>query len=280
MKVFISVDIEGISGLVAWSQCGGNNSNHYDFAWARKRMTADTNAAIRGAKAAGATEIVLRDSHGNSKSLLIDELEPGVKLVSGHGSGTDGMMIGIDSTFDAAMLVGYHAMAGTANAIMEHTISGRVHRMDINGRPAGEIALSTGTAGSYGVPVVCISSDQAGCAEAANLVPGIATAVVKEGLGRYSGLLYHPADTAPVIEAAAKRGCEHAKSIEPWRPTAPLAVTLEFHQTEEADYAARLVGVSRIDAYTVEYVAKDWAEMHRAAWSMIFTAGHGGSTNS
>lgn len=279
MRVFVSVDIEGVSGIVAWSQCGGPNANHYDYQWARARMTADTNAAIRGARAAGATDIVLRDSHGNSKNLLIDQLEPGVRLVSGHGSCTDGMMIGIDETFDAAMLVGYHAMAGTLNGIMEHTISGRIHRMQINGTPAGEIALSSGTAGHYGVPVVCVTSDRAGCDEAAHLLPGVATAAVKEGLGRFSGLLTHPEETIPLIESAARRGCESRAGLAPWRPEPPLTITLEFHQAEEADWAARLVGVTRVDAYTVEYVAKDWPEMHTATWAMIFSGGIGPNAN-
>jgi D-amino peptidase len=162
---------------------------------------------------------------------------------------------------------------------MEHTISGRVHRMLINGRPCGELALSAGTAGHYGVPIVCVSSDAAGCSEASDLLPGVSTAVVKEGLGRYSGLLLHPDETLPLIEAAAKAGCEKAQALKPWTPNAPLAVTIEFHQSEEADWAARLVGVKRIDAYAVEYVASDWQEMHQAAWSMIFAGGLGASAN-
>lgn len=242
-------------------------------------MTADTNAAIRGAKAAGATDIVLRDSHGNSKNLLIDQLESGVRLVSGHGSRTDGMMIGIDETFEAAILVGYHAMAGTQNAIMEHTISGRVHRMTINGMPSGEIALSSGTAGHFGVPIVCVTSDRAGCDEAAALLPGVETAAVKEGLGRFSGMLSHPDQTAPLIERAAQRGCESRHQRAPWRPNPPLTLSLEFHQVEEADWAARLLGVRRVDAYTVEYVAADWPEMHAAAWSIIFSGGIGPNAN-
>lgn len=279
MRVFISVDIEGISGLVAWSQCGVPSASYYDFPWARKRMTADTNAAIRGARAAGATDIVLRDSHGNSKNLLIDELEPGVKMVSGHGAGTDGMMIGIDGTFAAAMLVGYHAMAGTEKGIMEHTISGRVHRLRINGMASGEIALSAGTAGSFGVPVVCVTSDRAGCAEAEALLPGVTTAVVKEGIGKYSGLLYHPDETVALIEDAAKRACSNVGAVQPWVPDPPLTASIEFHLTEEADWAARLVGVSRVDGYTVQTTAKSWAEMHRAVWAMIFSAGVGASAN-
>src|ERR1700733_200141 len=102
-------------------------------------MSHDVNAAIRGARAAGATQIVVKDSHGNSKNLLIDDLEPGIELVSGHGSGNDGMMMGIDDTFDAAMLIGYHAMAGTLGGIMEHTITGGVHRLWVNGILTGEM---------------------------------------------------------------------------------------------------------------------------------------------
>src|SRR5687768_14334167 len=99
MKVYISADIEGITGLVSWSQCSRPDGSSYDYQFARRMMTHDVNAAVRGARAAGATEVVIKDSHGNSKNLLIDGLEPGVQLVSGHGSGTDGMMEGIDDTF-------------------------------------------------------------------------------------------------------------------------------------------------------------------------------------
>lgn len=276
MKVFLSVDIEGITGLVSWAQCGGPNSNTYDFAFARERMTADTNAAIRGARAAGATEIVLRDSHGSSKNMLVDKLEPGVKMVSGHGAGTDGMMIGVDASFDAAMLIGYHAKAGTTGGIMEHTISGRVvHRLKINGVDTGEIGLSAGVAGTYGVPIVMVSSDKAGCEEAKALLPGIATAVVKEGIGRYSGLCLDPTESLPLIEVAAKEGCLKANSLKPWSPSLPATVELECNRSEEADQAARLVGVRRIDGYTVAYTAPTYAEMHQMAWAMISEAGVG-----
>ena len=184
MKVYISADIEGITGLVSWSQCSRPDGNSYDYQFARRMMTHDVNAAVRGARAAGATEILIKDSHGNSKNLLIDMLEPGVRLISGHGSGTDGMMEGIDETFDAAMLVGYHGMAGATTGIMEHTITGGVHRIRVNGQLCGEIGLSAGVAGRYGVPLVMISSDAVGCREAADLITGIETATTKDGLGR------------------------------------------------------------------------------------------------
>src|ERR1044071_4813595 len=166
MNIYMSADIEGTTGVVSWFQCGRKDGEHPDFDFARRMMTEDVNAAIRGAKAAGAHRIVVKDSHGNSKNLLLDPLEKGVELVSGHGGDdTRGMMVGIDGTFEAALLIGYHAHAGTLHGIMEHTISGRVHRMWINGEEQGEIGMSRGVAGAFDVPVVMISSDLAGAAE-------------------------------------------------------------------------------------------------------------------
>lgn len=272
MKVFISADIEGVTGVVSWSQCGRPNADHYDYRWARERMTADVNAAIRGARAADATEIVVKDSHGNSKNLLADQLEPGTRLISGHGARAGGMMIGVDRSFGAAMLIGYHAMAGTEGGILEHTVTGWVHRMWINGMPAGEIALSTAMAACFGVPVVAISSDQAGCDEASKLIGGVQTAVVKTGLGRYMGELKHPSETLPLIEEAARRGVEASPEIAPWLPGVPVTLRVEANRAEDADMAAKGVGVRRIDAYTLEYTADSWAEAHQAAW-MIFSMG-------
>lgn len=269
MKIYISADIEGITGLVSWAQCGRPDGHHWDFPFARRMMTHDVNAAIRGARAAGASEIVVKDSHGNSKNLLLDELEDGVELVSGHGSATDGMMQGIDSTFSAAVLVGYHAMAGTLHGVMEHTITGGIHRLRINGSPAGEIALAVGVAGRYGVPVVAVSSDLAGCAEAKSLIPHVETAVVKTGLGRYMSQLKHPSETKPLIESAVKAGLSRRAEAKPWIPSEPIAMAMEFNRAEEADYCAKLIGVRRIDAYTVETEYPDFDSAHRSVWNLV-----------
>lgn len=232
-------------------------------------MTHDVNAAIRGARAAGATEIVIKDSHGNSKNLLIDELEPGVRLVSGHGSGIDGMMMGIDETFDAALLVGYHAMAGTTAGIMEHTITGGVHRLRINGIPSGEIALSAGVAGRYGVPLVFISSDEAGCAEAADRIHHIRTAAVKKGFGRYMGECLSPDQTAPLIEEGVHEALTHRSDIHPWLPAEPTTITVEFNRSEEADMCSKLLMANRLDAYTMEVKFDSYLKAHQACWVLM-----------
>lgn len=280
MRVYISADIEGITGLVSWSQCGRPNGNHYDFAFARRMMTHDVNSAIRGARAAGATEIVLKDSHGNSKNLLIDELEPGTQLVSGHGSAEfdgvcDGMMMGIDDSFDAAVLIGYHAMAGAVKGIMEHTITGGIHRLWVNGVLTGEMGLSAFTAGQYGVPVVAVTSDAAGTDEASALVDGVRVATVKHGYGRYMGRLLHPSETGPMIENAVRLGVENRPFIQPLKAAEPTTLKIEFNRAEEADQILKVAPVKRVDGYTVEGTFDTFAEAHRVCWMLVCLSGVG-----
>ena len=276
VKVYISADIEGITGLVSWHQCGAQSGDHYDAAFARRMMTHDVNAAIRGARTAGASEIVVKDSHGNSKTLIADQLEDGAQLITGTGSGIDGMMEGIDDTFDCAMLIGYHAMAGTTAGIMEHTYTGGVHRMSINGMAAGEMGMSAGIAGYFGVPIVTVSSDRAGCDEIEALIPGVETAAVKVGLGRYMGRMLHPSETGPMIEAAAKRGVSRAKETKPWKAAEPCTYRIEFNRSEEADFAAKHPAAKRLDAYTLESVSPNYREAHRVAQNIIAFSLSGG----
>lgn len=265
MNVFISADIEGITGLVSWSQCGRPNGDHYDFAFARRMMTHDVNAAIRGARKAGAKRIVIKDSHGNSKNLLIEDLEKGVELISGHGSGREGMMEGIDESFDAAFLVGYHAKAGSGAGIMEHTYTGRAHRLFINEIELGEMGLSAATAGRLGVPLAMVSSDDKGCAEATAMIPGVHTAITKFGVGRYMGRLLHPSETGPLIEATAEKALKGLNK--PWTFAGECVVRLEVNRTEDADWAARIPGVTRLDGYNVSVKAADYEEAQ--SWAVI-----------
>lgn len=279
MKVFISVDIEGCTGVVGFSQCGRPDGQHYDYAFARRMMTHDVNAAVRGAKAAGATEIVIKDGHGNCKNLLVDQLEPGVELISGIGSGKDGMMDGIDGSFDAAMLVGYHAMAGALHGMMEHALVGGLHRFWINGVLAGEIAASSAVAGDFGVPMVMVSSDEAGVAEARVLLPKSACYATKTGLGKFMGRLKHPSETGPGIEAAARQGCAAAKGVPPYVVKGPVVLRAEFHKVEEADMAATLVGTERIDGYTVQWQAANFLDAHTFAYNVFAMSIRGRSSD-
>lgn len=277
MDIYLSADIEGCTGLVTWGQAGGPREGHFDWAFARRMMTHDVNAAIRGARKAGAERIVVKDSHNTSKNLLIDELEDGVELISGFGGGTGGMMAGINDSFDAALLIGYHAMAGTAAGVMEHTITGGIHRFWINDMPAGEIALSAGVAGGFGVPIAAISSDQAGCDEAAELVSGIAAAPVKHGMARYMARLKHPSVTGPMIEEAVVQGL--GSLPRPWKPIEPVTVRIEQNRSEEADIASLLPGWERLDGYTYELTADTWAEAHERVRQAMSVASNSAQAN-
>lgn len=269
MNVYISVDIEGATGVTSFSQCGRPSSDHYDFPFARRMLTADVNAAIRGARAAGAKRVVVKDSHANCKNLLGDELETGTELISGTGAGKDGMMDGIDATFGAAMLIGYHGMAGALHAMMDHALVGGLHRFWLNGTEVGEIAISSAVAGAYGVPTVLVTGDDETCAEATACVAGIETYSTKTGFGRYMGWAKHPSETGPGIEAAAIRAVSAATKIAPFVVSGLVTMRAQFRTAEEADLPALMEGVSRLDAYTLEWVRPDLLSAHRVMLSVF-----------
>lgn len=275
MRVYISGDIEGITGIVSWSQCEKPDSKFYDFDFARRMYTHDMNAAIRGARAAGATQVVVKDAHHTGKNLLIDMLEPGTELISGYGAGMDGMMEGIDGSFDAVMLVGYHSMAGTASGLLEHALAGGLHRFWINGELAGEIAASAGVAGAHGVPTVFVSSDWAGCEEGKSLIPGLGTYETKVGMGKVSARLKHPSVTGPGIEAAAEDAVRRAGSIKPVVYQGPVTMRVEFHTSDETDMAATLLDTKRVDGYSVEFTRPTFLEAHTMAYTVFQLSSRG-----
>ncbi|MFI5385122.1 MAG: M55 family metallopeptidase [Fimbriimonadales bacterium] len=275
MKVFISVDIEGATGIASFSQCGRGDTQHYDYAFARRMLTGDVNAAIRGAQAAGATEVVVKDAHGNCKNLLIDELEPGSQLISGFYPRNDYMMDGLDDSFGAAMLVGYHAMAGALHGMMEHALSGGVHRFWVNGQQAGEILVSAALAGAYGVPLVFVCSDRVGCDEATAAISGVRTYATKSGFGKYMGRMLHPSETWPGIEAAASEAMAAGSSISPFVIDGPVTMRCEFRTSEEGDYAAMLPDSTRLDAYTIELTQASFRAAHSSMLAVFQLAMRG-----
>lgn len=266
MRVFISADIEGITGVVSWSQAEGPTAAAYDFAFARRMYTHDVNAAIRGARAAGAGRIVIIDAHNKGKNLLVDELEPGTELISGYGSGTLGMMLGIEEGFDAAMLVGYHGMAGTTKGLLEHALNGGLHRCWLNGREMGEIGVNAAIAGAFDTPVCLVTSDVAGCREASAALPGVETYATKEACGRFMARLKHPSETGPGIESAAKRAIERAGEIAPQRIEGPATFRVEFHTSEQVDLACTMEQATRLDGYTIEFTRPSLLEAVRALY--------------
>lgn len=157
LKVYISSDMEGIAGLVSGTQVTGGER---DYAVGRRLMIAETNAAIAAAFDAGATEVLVNDSHGSQTNLLAEELDRRAVLITGAPK-PRGMMQGIDSTFDAVVFIGYHAQGSSIDAVLGHTYSGALKRVTLNGREVGEYGLNAAVAGHFGVPVVFIAGDKA-----------------------------------------------------------------------------------------------------------------------
>jgi D-amino peptidase len=180
LKVFISVDMEGLAGVVAGPDVSPGAPDYPHF---RAIMAGETNAAIEGAFRAGATDVLVRDAHGDKRNLLPADVDPRARLLRGASAGPKNMMEGIDSTFDAVVFIGYHAKAGTPGAILEHTSTGNVVDFAINGVSLPEGGYNALTAGLYGVPVVFIAGDRAVVDQVRALLGPIGAVAVKEEIG-------------------------------------------------------------------------------------------------
>ena len=270
MRVYISVDMEGVAGVVHEDQtnpldprCAGE----YDRF--RRLMTAEANAAIEGAAEAGATTILVNDSHWLMRNLLAEELNQAAVLVSG-GPKPRSMMEGIDGGFDAAFCIGYHARAGTRNAILDHTYADLIHEARLNGRPVGELGLNAALAGGFGVPVVLVSGDNALAAEARELLgEGVRPVIVKEAVSRHAAKSVAPAVACRLIREAAADVLRQKALPRPYRVEAPITLEVDFQMTVMADMAELVPGALRTGARTVAYRHHEFPEVFRA-WRAFY----------
>jgi len=268
MRVFIVSDMEGVAGISNWQQVDGGESLYEE---GRKLYTQEINAAVRGARAGGATEIVVMDCHGAGKgwsfnSLLPEELDEGCEFVVQKewteytGALEDGC--------DAALFIGMHAMAGTSDGIMSHTVSGTQWRsVRFNSAEVGETGINAALCGNWNCPVLLVTGDRATCTEARALLgAGLTTAEVKVGFGRYSMRSKTPKEACAVIEDAAKRALKDLSAVQPYDPGRPCEIEIAF------TFADRLVeyrnrrGVEQLDDLTLVSKAADWW----TAWSQFY----------
>jgi D-amino peptidase len=260
LKVFISVDMEGLAGAVTGEQLGPAGFEYQRF---REFMTAETLAAIDGARAAGATEIVVADSHGNMQNLLIDRLPADVLLVRGTGRPL-GMMHGIDSTFHAAVFIGYHSATTNLAGVRAHTFaSARYTSIRLNGIPMAESTFNAALAAHYGVPVVAISGDEAAVAELLEIVPQAAGAVVKNSIGFHSAITMTPEAAQRVIRDAVRTGLERRAQIRPWTPGGPYTLEVGFKNYRAAEILAYLPIVERTASHSIRYSAARMPDIAR-----------------
>jgi D-amino peptidase len=270
LKVFVSVDMEGIAGVVNGDQTSASGS---DYGLARRWMTEEVNAAIRGALKAGATEIVVNDSHGSMRNVVISELDPAASLITGSPKPLS-MMQGIDETFDAIFLIGYHARAGSEDGVLDHTYSsGSVYSIKVNGMELGEAEQNALIAGCYDVPIVLITGDQTVCAQAKkSLGEGIETAVVKEGIGRYAAKSLTPKAAQTLIEGKAKTALENRNRIKPLKLQPPYRFELTYLRSSMADAGELIPQVKRTGPRTVMYETNDYIEGYKLFRALISLA--------
>ena len=263
MRVFISVDMEGVAGVVHEDQtnpidprCAG------EYGRFRRLMTNEANAAVAGASDAGATRVVVNDSHWEMRNLLAEELDPRAELVSGSTKPRS-MMQGIDEGFDAACFIGYHAQAGTPYAVLDHTYTDRIYQVRLNGVAVGELGLNAALAGRFGVPVALVSGDQALAAECAALLgTGTRAVVVKHAVARHGARSLPPAEACRLIREGV---AEAVKSLPPpWKAASPSIIEVEFCSTHHADMAELAPGSERVGGRTVRVSHADYAETFRA----------------
>jgi D-amino peptidase len=264
MKVFIAVDMEGITGLVTWDSA--------DRALERRLMTEEVNAAARGAFAGGATEVLAGESHANMRNILPDLLDPRVGHLSGRPKPMNHMG-GVDSSFDLAMFVGYHSKAGTLHGNMAHTFAGTIFSLSFNGLDVGEIGTDAALCGHCGVPVGLVSGDAAACEEAKSLLGSPVTVAVKDGVSHSAARCLPVKQAHEMIEAGAKEAVQRASEFKPFRIDGSVAVQVVFTTPGCADTIGHVHAVHRVDGRTVTFEAGDFLEAFELFDALHFLAG-------
>ncbi len=267
MKIFISVDMEGITGVVNWNQTVYGKEDYERF---RRLMTKEANAAAEGAFAAGAEEVVINDSHGGMRNLIIEDLNPNVKLITGSSKPMS-MMEGIGPDFDAALLVGYHSRA-SSNGVLNHTYTGKVGHYWVDGKVMGETGMNALVAGYYEVPVVFVSGDSEVAGEAKELLGQVETVTVKEPRSQFSALCLHPEKAQALIKEKVSLSLNDLSKYKPLAPNSPCTIRLQFHTSGQADGASIMPGAVRIDPVTLEFKGKDYLEAYYGVRTMMSLA--------
>jgi D-amino peptidase len=268
MKVLVIGDIEGVSGVVKREQVLGGEKLYEE---ARRLYTEEMNAGVRGAYAAGATEVVVMDCHGAGggwmfNSLVPELLDPRCDYVVQEmwTEYTDYLREGCD----AALLIGMHAKAGTPDGVLCHTVSGQAWRdVRFNGVSVGETGINAAFCGQWSCPIVLVTGDDAVCREARDLLGEHLTTVgVKQGLGTYSARNVAPARARELIESGARRALEQRASVPPYDPGKPCEIAIEFQRVDRLVEYRNRRGVKQLDALTLTSSGEDWW----TAWSQFF----------
>ncbi len=271
LKVFVSVDMEGIWGVVHGNQC---SSESPEYQIARKWMAQDTNAVVQGLFEAGATEVVVNDSHGSMRNIIASDLDPRAVLISGSPKPLS-MMEGIDSSFAAVVFVGYHARAGSAPAILDHTISGAaIYSIKINGIEMPELGINAAIAGYFNVPVIMLTGDTETCRQAQELLgKSLVTVPVKEAVNRLAARNYPRDRVLADLREGARKALASLKEMKPYTLKPPFEFELNFHNSQQTEPGVLIPGVRRTSPRTLTFTAQDYLDGFKLMRALIALAG-------
>ncbi len=250
-RVYISVDIEGMEGVVSSLQTSRGQS---DFNVARKRLALDVNAAIEACLEMGVKEVVVCDAHADMENILIEDLHPEALLISGAMRSSLQMEM-IEDGFDAVIIFG-HAGAGLSyNGVIDHTYNGRkIYNIRMNNQTMNtEAVLNAVIAGHYNIPLVTVIGDEALSEEVKAFIPDVETVIVKKGLSRFSALSIHPTKARELIRQGVKNGLKKVKEISILKLEEPITMEIDFKDSNMAEVAALVPGVKRINPRSISY---------------------------
>lgn len=260
LKIYISADMEGVAGAVTDAQLGPGGFEYERF---REFMTAEVNAAIDAARAAGATEILVSDSHGNGQNLLIDKMPSDVMIVRSWPRELS-MMDGIDDTFDGVIFIGYHASTANTRGVRAHTMSSaNITDFRLNGKSMSEGSMNAAIAGQFGVPVIMVSGDDVAVAETQVIVGDMEGAVVKWARGFHSAKTLTPEAAQEVIRTRTASAVSRIDEFEPYVLETPIEVELTLKHYQPVELLAYLPNIERVNSHTVRFTAEDMVEVSK-----------------
>ncbi len=263
MKIWIMTDLEGVAGVFSFDEHVSPKGRWYDLS--RKLLTQEVNAAVEGALEQGAKEVLVVDGHGWG-GVNIEELNPEAKLLAGRP-----LLLpwGLEESFEAAFMIGQHAMAGVEKAHLSHTESHTaIQNVWINGVKAGEIAIVAAVAGYFDVPLVLVTGDKAACLEAEALIPGLETVAVKEGLSHGAAVSVTPVKARMMIKEGVKKAMLKTSIIPPFKVEKPVELVVEFTEENKssAETLSKRTGVKKIDNRTIKIEENDLLEALERWW--------------
>jgi D-amino peptidase len=256
MKIFISSDMEGTTGIVNWQETELGNKLYDHFS---EQMSKEVAAACRGAFAAGAQEVLVKDAHSSARNINPDFLPRGTQILRGWTRNPFSMMAGIDGSFNGVVFTGYHSPATFGDNPLAHTMTGGITWIKINGIPTSELMINGWIAAYFKVPLVCVTGDEGICRQAEEIFPGVKTVPVNKGVGGAT-ISIHPQEAIEKIEATVKSAIEAGLQNYAVKLPSHFEVELRFKEHSQAYYASFYPGVTRLNAHTIGYQTDDYME--------------------